>query len=115
VIPGIAEAKIPATVKDDVTTYSIVKTAGTKGAGSFDAAISHLIECKGGINPVVEYFQALQDTDLVSTPVEQVLVISAKIESVIEAGDIQMNAMVKAVGRLAAASPQAAPALVPGF
>jgi hypothetical protein len=115
VIPGIAEAKITATVTDDVTTYSIVKTAGTKGAGAFDDIIAHLAECKGGTNPVVAYFQALQDIDLTAIPAAQAVEISAKVETILEAGDAQMAAIVKGVERLAAASPQASPALVPGF
>jgi chorismate synthase len=51
IIPGIAEAQITKVEKDEVTTFSIVKVAGTKGAVS--SPLGHLIGCTGGINPVL--------------------------------------------------------------
>ena len=114
IIPGIAEAKITSTVKDDLTTFTIIKTAGTKGAGHA-SPLAALAQCEGGINPAVAYFQSVERVDLTSLSPDAALRMDAQISEALVEGQEQFELLEKALARLAASAPIASPRIVLGF
>jgi len=111
IIPGIAEAKITPTVKDDQTTFTIIKTAGTKGGNPLDT----LIACKGGLNPAVAYYQTIGQLDLTALSAEAATRMDAEIEQALAQGKKHYDQIEKSLNRLAASRPVAAPRVILGF
>lgn len=114
IIPGIAEAKINSTVKDDLTTFTIIKTAGTKGAGNA-SPLDHLIQCKGGINPTVAYFQSMGRVDLTGLSPAEAVQMDAQISDALVEGQRQYDQLEKSLARLAASTPIVSPWIILGF
>ena len=112
IIPGIAEAKITATVKDDLTTFTIIKTAGTKGVVS---PLDTLIACEGGLNPAVAYYQTIGQLDLTALSAEAATRMDAEIEQALTQGKKHHEQIEKSLNRLAASRPVAAPRVILGF
>lgn len=111
VIPGIAEAKINSSVEGELTTYTIVKTAGTKGSDIIDS----LVKCAGGINPLIACYEAIEMVDLATlSPADSVL-LEQRIDKAAKEGDSQMAGMKRAFERLSAASPQPSALVILGF
>ena len=113
IVPGIAEAQITSAEKDGVTTFTVIKTAGTKGAVS--SPLDHLIGCKGGLNPVIAYYQALAGIDLTGVSPADTVVMDQEIEKALEKGQSQVDKMLKATKRLCASTPQPSPFRILGF
>ncbi len=112
IIPGAAHAQINRTVKENITTITVVKRAGSKGCSSPRVC---LIQCSGGKNPVIALFEHLQTRDLSLLPAEQILILDQTIQQTLEAGQTQRAAIQAAQKRLQIASSQSAPGLVFGF
>lgn len=113
IVPGIAEAQITKVEKDGVTTFSIVKVAGTKGVVS--SPLDSLIGCAGGINPVIAYYQSRAELDLTAVSPEDVVLMDQEIEKVLADGEEQVDQMVKAAKRLDASTAQPSPFRIFGF
>lgn len=111
IIPGIAEAKITVDVKEDQTTFTIIKTAGTKGAHPLEI----LIACKGGLNPTVAYYQAIAQLDLTALSAEAATRMDAEIEQALTDGKKHYQQIEKSLQRLAASRSVAAPKIILGF
>lgn len=111
IIPGIAEAKINSTVKDDLTTITIVKTAGTKGADP----LSHLIQAAGGMNPVFVCYESLKQIDPAALSAAEIVLLDQQIEAAINNGEAQQERMKTAFNRLKSAVPQPSPVVILGF
>lgn len=113
IIPGIAEAKINSAVNGDgtVTTYTIVKTAGTKGNGIVD----HLTECAGGINSLIVCYEAVEKIDLATLAPADLVLLEQRINNAAEEGGRQMDGMKHAFERLSSSSPQPSPFVILGF
>lgn len=110
IVPGIAEAKINKDVKDDVTTFTVVKTAGTKGADDFLARLLELPEHK---NAVIECYEALKDADLSKMAPEDAVAAGWQIDQAAERGQGQLRQVSNMLGQLRQTGPVAAP-WVPG-
>ena len=111
IIPGIAEAKINSTFKDDLTTITIVKTAGTKGADP----LSHLIQAAGGMNPVFVCYEKLKQIDPAALSAADIVLLDQQIEAAIESGEGQRDKIKTAFNRLKSATPQPSPVVILGF
>ncbi len=111
--PDVANALVTRVTKDELTTITVVKRAGTKGARS---PLQHLIDCKGGKNDAIALYEEIQamETDEINDPMKM-LEIDGRIEQAIESGKQQAESVVYAAQRLAKAIPQPAPVIVVGF
>jgi hypothetical protein len=113
IIPGIAEAKInQKIIEGDITTITIVKTAGSKGAA--DPA-AYLAACLGGINPLIACYEAVETVDLFTLSAAEAIALEQRINKAAEKGGQQLDAMKRAAKRLQAASPQPSPIVILGF
>ena len=57
--PEVANAMVTRVVKEETTTITVVKRAGTKGAGMQD-----LVDCAGGRNPAIALYEELQRLEI---------------------------------------------------
>jgi len=109
--PEIANAMITRTVKDDVTTITVVKRAGTKGSGT---GFATLIACPAGKNPAVALYEEIRG---LGTEIDSfaALMLSERIEQALAEGEKQAEAVSYAVKRLAMSQAQPSPVVVAGF
>lgn len=115
--PDAANALITRTAKDDVTTITVVKRAGPKGASN-QTPLTHLLNCPGGKNPVIALYEEIAGADgnaVMPSDPEQILGVNSRIDEAIEAGEKQRQAVESARKRLDSARPVPAPVLVLGF
>jgi hypothetical protein len=109
--PEVANAMITRVEKDGVTTITVVKRAGSKGAQGIDS----LKACAGGKNPAIALYEEIRGTGMELLDPEQLLVLDERLEQAIEAGEAQARAVERARERLAETAPRPAPAVVLGF
>jgi hypothetical protein len=107
--PEVANALITRVEKDETTTITVVKRAGSKGAESLD----YLIACQGGKNPAIECYELIQASGDVS-PLKA-LEMGEQIETALMQGQEQQSAVRHAADRLIKSSAQCAPGLILGF
>jgi hypothetical protein len=108
--PEVANAMITRVEKDGTTTITVVKRAGSKGAG-----IADLIACQGGKNPAIALYEEIRSENLELMDPVQLLELDGKLEQAIAEGEEQARAVKHAKERLVKAAPRPAPAVVVGF
>lgn len=130
IIPGIAEARINKSVAEEMTTFDIVKTAGTKGAAPLPSAsphfagereiggvdyLAHLREVPGKQNAVFECYEKLKLVPLDKVTAEAAVKMESVISKALEIGEEQREWMRRGRKGLVAASAVPAPFVVTGF
>jgi hypothetical protein len=108
--PEVANAMITRVEKDGVTTITVVKRAGTKGADPLE----HLLACEGGKNPAIALCEEIEADDQARDPL-YLVDLDARIEAAIEAGEQQARMVDRALERLKKTSAIPAPDVVMGF
>lgn len=107
--PEAANALITRVENEGVTSITVVKRAGTKGA----IGVLHLVECVGGQNPAIALaleIGAMQNLDALG-----LLELDARIEAAIQDGEAQAEQVKGARERLEKTAPSPAPGLIVGF
>lgn len=94
VFPEVANASLTRTTKDDLTTITVIKRAGSKGGWQ------ELITAPEGRNPVITLQRDLADVNPNRLPVDQLLKMDRKITKAVEEGDRQNGAVGHAFHRL---------------
>jgi hypothetical protein len=112
--PEVANAMITRVAKDDTTTITVVKRAGSKGLTGLD----YLKVCPGGKNPAVALYEELQVLDqedsALKDPVEM-LELDARIDGAIREGAEQAQRVEYALKRLTKSASRPAPFVIQGF
>ena len=117
--PGAAHSKIERAEKDGVTTITVVKMAGSKGAGRRrrkGGGLAALVKCTNRRNPVVALYEELHLEQAAELKPDEMIGISDRIGKVLESGERQAQEMEAALGRLRMTAPQEGRDFVPlGF
>ena len=109
--PGAATAKITRAVKDDITTVTVIKQAGTKGCIFLD----NLVELPEKENPVFMLYNQMKDINPTTLPKVQLLMLEAQINISRKEGSEQNASIEKALSRLQQSTPHASAGLILGF
>lgn len=110
--PEVTNAMLTRKVEGETTTITIVKRAGSKGAG-WNQSMELLEECQGGLNPVVALYQeidAIPEGNII-----ELLALENRIDKALQEGEKQREQCIDALKRLAAASAQPGHVVVMGF
>ncbi len=113
--PGAANSKIMRSdPKDETITVTVIKQAGTKGAGT---ELMKLIAAPESHNPVAELFQRLNDIDerMIRLSSVELLALDEEIGAAQSKGEEQRNAMRSTQNLLERMDAQPAMDLVEGF
>ncbi|MAT45346.1 MAG: hypothetical protein CL609_23705 [Anaerolineaceae bacterium] len=110
--PQVANAMITRVEKDDTTTITVVKRAGTKGG--YDQVLKHLVNCQENKNPAIALYEKIQAEGLTNDPV-LLLTAADDIDDAINSGEELAQRLERARDRLIYARHQAAPIVVVGF
>ena len=110
--PGAATAKINRSVKDDVTTITVIKQAGTKGSDSF---FNNLVELPEKLNPVIAVYNQYKDLNPISMTEEQILILGSEFETAKDEGQLQLRAVKMTFERLVESSIYPCEDLILGF
>ena len=110
--PGAATAKITRATKDDVTTVTVIKQAGTKGADIF---LVNLIELQEKENPVIELFTQLRGFNPTTYPKDRLILLESQIAEAKEEGHKQNEILDHTFSRLRESRPQPIHDVVLGF
>ena len=110
--PEAANAMITRVTKDDTVEITVVKRAGTKGL----LPLQHLVDCPEGRNSAIELNERIvrRAADGELTPLE-LLELEPLIDSAIEDGKAQAEAVADALKRLTRSAAQPAPVVITGF
>jgi len=110
--PGAANAKIMRNPeKEGVINITVIKQAGTKGAGH----LAKLIKARESTNPVVELHQEVTTATVNQLPAEQLMRLDARIEKVVSEGEKQHQAINRTRDLLMEADPKPSLVVPAGF
>jgi hypothetical protein len=111
--PEVAGALITRITKDETTTLTVVKKAGSKGAGE---GVDALRAALGGKNPAFVVYDEIRHMGA-DEPIDAaaLLELDRRIGDAIITGNEQAAAVIRSQKRLQAAVPQPADALIEGF
>jgi hypothetical protein len=117
VFPGVANAQIKRILdpeNDQHTIVEVIKRAGTKGNDCI--ALQHLIQCKGGMNPAIQYYMEHQENvGLAWLTPSELEATEIEISHAVEEGKAQGELIQSAHGRLVTSQPQRSPFVPEGF
>jgi hypothetical protein len=115
--PEAANAMLTRVTKEETTTISVIKKAGTKGGNGlgngFWNGFEYLVGCQGGKNAAIAMYEELQAKGEMDAL--ELLEMDQRIDEAIGLGEAQEEQVEYAERRLKRARPQASTAVVEGF